>query len=112
MTTTESAPVISPDLASHLRITLDGRWRAVKDRCREQLSGEAFRPSYTPNTVIARARAMEQMKIVAVDLYITRLRLPNPIWKKRDEHGVSELLRFLVDMELAGIGIYVVASCA
>jgi acyl-CoA oxidase len=65
MTTTESAPVISPDLASHLRITLDGRWRAVKDRCREQLSGEAFRPSYTPNTVIARARAMEQMKIVA-----------------------------------------------
>src|ERR1700756_1430167 len=56
---------ISPDLSRHLLTTLDGRWHQVRDRCREQLSSEVFRPHYTPNTVIARARAMEQLKIVA-----------------------------------------------
>ena len=62
---TSTSADISPDLASHLRIALDGRWRKAKDRSREQLSGEVFRPHYTPNTVIARARAMEQLKIIA-----------------------------------------------
>ncbi|HEY7050630.1 MAG TPA: acyl-CoA dehydrogenase [Mycobacterium sp.] len=56
---------ISPALADHLRTTLDGRWHLVKERCREQLAGEAFRPHYTPNTVIARAKAMEQLKVIA-----------------------------------------------
>ena len=32
---------------------------------REELSNEIFRPHYTPNTVIARTKVMEQMKIMA-----------------------------------------------
>jgi acyl-CoA oxidase len=51
--------------AEHLRNTLDGRWRDVKNRMREELSGEVFRPHYTPNTVIARTKVAEQMKIMA-----------------------------------------------
>jgi acyl-CoA oxidase len=51
--------------AEHLRNTLDGRWRDVKNRMREELSNEVFRPHYTPNTVIARTKVGEQMKIMA-----------------------------------------------
>ncbi|HEX4557889.1 MAG TPA: acyl-CoA dehydrogenase [Mycobacterium sp.] len=51
--------------AEHLRNTLDGRWRDVKNRMREELSSEVFRPHYTPNTVIARTKVGEQMKIMA-----------------------------------------------
>ncbi|HME77395.1 MAG TPA: acyl-CoA dehydrogenase [Mycobacterium sp.] len=51
--------------AEHLRNTLDGRWRDVKNQMREQLTDEIFRPHYTPNTVIARTKVAEQMKIMA-----------------------------------------------
>ncbi len=34
--------------AEHLRNALDGRWRDVKNRMREELSSEIFRPHYTP----------------------------------------------------------------
>ncbi|KDF01626.1 acyl-CoA oxidase [Mycolicibacterium aromaticivorans JS19b1 = JCM 16368] len=51
--------------AEHLRNALDGRWRDVKNAVREELSTEVFRPHYTPNTVIARAKVAEQMKIMA-----------------------------------------------
>lgn len=51
--------------AEHLRNALDGRWRDVKNRMREELSSEIFRPHYTPNTVIARTKVAEQMKIMA-----------------------------------------------
>ncbi|MGV0646472.1 acyl-CoA dehydrogenase [Mycolicibacterium sp. XJ2546] len=51
--------------AEHLRNTLDGRWRDVKNRMREELSTEVFRPHYTPNTVIARTKVAEQLKIMA-----------------------------------------------
>jgi acyl-CoA oxidase len=51
--------------AEHLRNTLDGRWRDVKNRVRQELSTEVFRPHYTPNTVIARTKVAEQMKIMA-----------------------------------------------
>ena len=51
--------------AEHLRNTLDGRWRDVKNRMREQLADEVFRPHYTPNTVIARTKVAEQLKIMA-----------------------------------------------
>jgi acyl-CoA oxidase len=51
--------------AEHLRNTLDGRWRDVKNRAREQMTSAVFRPHYTPNTVIARTKAMEQLKIIA-----------------------------------------------
>jgi len=56
---------ISPQIAEHLRYTLDGRWREVKQKTREQMSNEIFRPVYMPNTVIARARALEQLRIIA-----------------------------------------------
>jgi acyl-CoA oxidase len=52
--------------AEHLRNALDGRWRDVKNQTREWLAKEQFRPHYTPNTVLARAKVAEQMKIIAV----------------------------------------------
>jgi acyl-CoA oxidase len=51
--------------AEHLRNTLDGRWRDVKNQTREKFEHEQFRPHYTPNTVIARAKVFEQMKIIS-----------------------------------------------
>ncbi|QUR68181.1 acyl-CoA oxidase [Mycobacterium spongiae] len=51
--------------AEHLRNALDGRWRDVKNETREKLQHEAFRPHYTPNTAIARAKVAEQMRILA-----------------------------------------------
>lgn len=51
--------------AEHLRNALDGRWRDVKNQTRATFEGEQFRPHYTPNTAIARAKVFEQMKIIA-----------------------------------------------
>jgi acyl-CoA oxidase len=51
--------------ADHLRNALDGRWRDVKNQTREKMDHEQFRPHYTPNTVIARAKVAEQLKIIA-----------------------------------------------
>jgi acyl-CoA oxidase len=51
--------------AEYLRDALDGRWREVKNQTREWLSREQFRPHYTPNTVLARAKVAEQMKLIA-----------------------------------------------
>lgn len=62
MTTTVSS---STSTADHLRNALDGRWRDVKNRMRQELSNEVFKPHYTPNTVIARTKVTEQMRIMA-----------------------------------------------
>ena len=51
--------------AEHLRDALDGRWREVKNQTRDWLSREQFRPHYTPNTVLARAKVAEQMTLIA-----------------------------------------------
>ena len=51
--------------AEHLRNALDGRWRDVKTTMRAELTDEIFRPHYTPNTAIARAKVAEQLKIMA-----------------------------------------------
>jgi len=51
--------------AEHLRNALDGRFRDVKNEVREELANEIFRPHYTPNTAIARAKVAEQLKIMA-----------------------------------------------
>jgi acyl-CoA oxidase len=51
--------------AEHLRNTLDGRWRDVKNQMRVKLTDAVFRPHYTPNTVIARTKVAEQMRIMA-----------------------------------------------
>lgn len=52
-------------IAEHLRNTLDGRWRDTKNDMRLKLAHEVFRPHYTPNTVIARTKVAEQLKIMA-----------------------------------------------
>ena len=51
--------------AEYLRNALDGRWRDVKNQTREWLSREQFRPHFTPNTVLARAKVGEQMALIA-----------------------------------------------
>lgn len=51
--------------AQHLRNALDGRWRDVKNRMRDTLTEDLFRPHYTPSTVIARAKVAEQLRIMA-----------------------------------------------
>ncbi len=51
--------------AEHLRNALDGRWRDVKNQLRATLTEDLFRPHYTPNTVIARTKVAEQMRIMA-----------------------------------------------
>ena len=51
--------------AEYLRDALDGRWREVKNQTREWLSREQFRPHYTPNSVLARTKVAEQMKLIA-----------------------------------------------
>ncbi|HET7739737.1 MAG TPA: acyl-CoA dehydrogenase family protein, partial [Mycobacterium sp.] len=51
--------------AEHLRTALDGRWRDVKNRMRDTMTEDLFRPHYTPNTVIARTKVAEQMRIMA-----------------------------------------------
>jgi acyl-CoA oxidase len=51
--------------AGFLRNALDGRFRDVKNQTREWLSREQFRPHYTPNTVLARAKVAEQMALIA-----------------------------------------------
>jgi acyl-CoA oxidase len=53
--------------ADHLRNALDGRWRDMKNRMRQELSSEVFKPHYTPNTVIARTKVTEQMRIMAAN---------------------------------------------
>ncbi|MBX7455509.1 acyl-CoA dehydrogenase family protein [Mycolicibacterium sp. 3033] len=51
--------------AEHLRNCLDGRWRDTKNAVRKELSNDVFRPHYTPNTVIARTKVAEQLRIMA-----------------------------------------------
>ncbi|MGO9380650.1 MAG: acyl-CoA dehydrogenase [Mycobacterium sp.] len=52
-------------IAEHLRNALDGRWRDTKNQMRATLTEDLFRPHYTPNTVIARTKVAEQMRIMA-----------------------------------------------
>lgn len=59
---------MAPDtttIAAHLRNALDGRFRDAKNHTREWLTQNQFRPHYTPNTVLARAKVLEQMKLIA-----------------------------------------------
>ncbi|MEY8015557.1 acyl-CoA dehydrogenase [Mycobacterium servetii] len=58
------APVTTSTV-EHLRNTLDGRWREVKNRMRDTMTEDMFRPHYTPDTVIARTKVGEQMRIMA-----------------------------------------------
>ncbi|MGW5150280.1 acyl-CoA dehydrogenase family protein [Rhodococcus koreensis] len=56
--------------ADHLRSTLDGRWREVRERVRAELSGTPdFAPHYTPDLDEARAKALAQLRVLASNGY-------------------------------------------
>ncbi|MFC9762706.1 acyl-CoA dehydrogenase [Rhodococcus jostii] len=56
--------------ADHLRTTLDGRWREVRERVRAELSGSAdFAPHYTPDLDEARAKTLAQLRLLASNGY-------------------------------------------
>ena len=52
-------------IAEHLRNTLDGRWRDVRNSMRTELSAEVFQPHFSPNTVISRSRVNELLRMIA-----------------------------------------------
>lgn len=53
--------------AQHLTAALDGQWAKIRHDVRRQLSRPQFTPHYTPNTVIARAKVNEQMRLLAAE---------------------------------------------
>lgn len=56
--------------ADHLRSTLDGRWREVRERVRAELSGSPdFAPHYTPDLDEARAKTLAQLRLLASNGY-------------------------------------------
>ncbi|MBC2639403.1 MULTISPECIES: acyl-CoA dehydrogenase [unclassified Rhodococcus (in: high G+C Gram-positive bacteria)] len=56
--------------ADHLRSTLDGRWREVRERVRAELSGTPdFAPHYTPDLDEARAKTLAQLRLLARNGY-------------------------------------------
>lgn len=56
--------------ADHLRSTLDGRWREVRERVRAELSGTPdFAPHYTPDLDEARAKTLAQLRLLASNGY-------------------------------------------
>ncbi|RZL77870.1 MAG: acyl-CoA oxidase [Rhodococcus sp. (in: high G+C Gram-positive bacteria)] len=56
--------------ADHLRSTLDGRWREVRERVRAELCGTPdFAPHYTPDLDEARAKTLAQLRLLASNGY-------------------------------------------
>ncbi|MFC9837069.1 acyl-CoA dehydrogenase [Rhodococcus sp. NPDC127530] len=56
--------------ADHLRSTLDGRWREVRERVRAELSGSPdFAPHYTPDLDEARTKTLAQLRLLASNGY-------------------------------------------
>ncbi len=51
--------------SENLQKALDGRWRDTKKMVREKLSLEIFKPQFIASKSVARARVMEQLKIIA-----------------------------------------------
>ena len=51
--------------SEHIQRALDGRWRDTKAMVREKLSLEIFKPHFFPSKSVARARVMQQLKIIA-----------------------------------------------
>lgn len=56
--------------ADHLRSTLDGRWREVRERVRAELSATPdFAPHYTPDLDEAREKTLAQLRLLASNGY-------------------------------------------
>ncbi|TSD99561.1 acyl-CoA oxidase [Skermania sp. ID1734] len=58
-------------ISDQLRKTLDGRWHDVREKVRSDLTRDEFRPHFTPDLEKARAKALEQMKLVAKEGYVS-----------------------------------------
>ncbi|TXG91962.1 acyl-CoA oxidase [Rhodococcus rhodnii] len=57
-------------IADHLRTTLDGRWREVRERARTDLAGHPeFAPHHEHDLGEARAKVLRQMKLLASNGY-------------------------------------------
>lgn len=55
----------SVSTADHLRVALDGPWGAVREEARKQLSGDQFTGDPSLDYKAARARVLEQMRVLA-----------------------------------------------
>lgn len=51
--------------AEHLRNALDGRWKEVRSRVRSEMTDPRFAPHYTPDLQEARAKSLDQMRVLA-----------------------------------------------
>ncbi|WP_194827648.1 acyl-CoA dehydrogenase [Nocardia sp. XZ_19_231] len=58
--------------AEHLRAALDGPWRAVRQQARTQLAGEEFTDDPELDIHAARARVLDQMRVIATMGYPER----------------------------------------
>ncbi|MFD3701792.1 acyl-CoA dehydrogenase [Nocardia sp. NPDC058658] len=58
--------------AEHLRAALDGPWRAVREQARTQLAGEDFTDDPELDMHAARARVLDQMRVIATMGYPER----------------------------------------
>lgn len=66
---TTADPSTTQQTADHLRITLDGSWRAVRDEVREALLRDEFAPHHTPDLEQARAKTLTQLALLAESGY-------------------------------------------
>lgn len=55
--------------ADHLRTTLDGRWREVREKARADLSRPELAPHFTPDLTEARATTLAQMRLLSESGY-------------------------------------------
>ncbi|MFI8974452.1 acyl-CoA dehydrogenase [Nocardia asteroides] len=62
----------TPTTAEHLRAALDGPWRPIRDQARDQLADDRFTGDPELDIHAARARVLEQMKIIAAMGYPER----------------------------------------
>lgn len=58
--------------ADHLRTTLDGRWAEVREKARIELSADEFRPHFTPDLEQARAKTLEQLRVLTTGGFVDR----------------------------------------
>ncbi len=52
-------------LGDNLRKALDGQWHDVREKVRVDLAREEFRPHYTPELAAARAKTLDQLRLLA-----------------------------------------------
>ncbi|MFI5497600.1 acyl-CoA dehydrogenase [Nocardia asteroides] len=62
----------TPTTAEHLRAALDGPWRPIRDQARDQLADDRFTGDPELDIHAARARVLDQMKIIAAMGYPER----------------------------------------